>query len=308
MPCKAINQAVNQTFDAQTLANTPSLLYREDSETARILSSEGGFFPGIPLPYKEAKDELGILEFPDPKPTSFMMVEFFLRIVQQLTRVGPSRLGDISEGKRTPATLGLATQQIGAELIDEFIDRLRIMSGRLMERAFVLYHLDDPRFFERLLGPEDGQLVVKVIETSLANKQSLGEAINIKLSASSATRSVELERQNAMATAQLTLGWYRQVLEMVMLFSQVADPAVRQIMLTILQASETQMRRLVELADQADPETIVPAMSAILAQTPAPSMPTSGPGANESGMMMQLMQQLGGGGRQGGAGGGAPQA
>jgi len=271
-PCKAINMAVNQTFDSQTLANTPSLLYPEDSTIATTLAASGGFFPGIPLPYKEAKDEVGILEFPSPSDTSFKMIGFFQQIVERLTRIGPSRLGEVSEGRRTPATLGLSTQQLGAELLDELIDRSRDTVGQVIDRAFVLQWQEDPGWFERVLGMEKGSIVRSVIEKSVREGRTLGEAIRVRLTASSSVRSVELERQNALSTAQLTMGWYAQVIQLVQMFATVPDPTVRNILLTILKSSEEQMRRLVELANQPDARVIIPDLAEQLAGLPAPPM------------------------------------
>lgn len=327
-PCKAINMAVNQTFDSQTLANTPSLIYPENSETAEIVSNNGGFFPGIPLSYKEQKNEIGILEFPPPSSTAFQMISFFQTIVERLTRIGPTRLGEVSEGRRTPATLGMATQQLGAELLDELIDRARDTTGRIVSRAMVLVWLDDPNYYESILGPERGVLVSTVIRNSVENSRALDELIRIRLTASSSTRSVELDRQNALATTQMTMGWYQQVLQLVQMYAQVPDPTVRQIMLSILQASEEQMKRLVELANQPDAATLIPQVAELLSQLPMPQPPplvqgiggpsgppgasvtngqppqAAGPGAGVPGAggLEQLAALLGGGG-----GGSAPQ-
>jgi hypothetical protein len=271
--CKAINQAVNQTFDAQTLANTPSLLYPEDSPIAQLLSREGGFFPGMPLPYKEAKNEVSILEFPAPSATSFQMVAFFLQQIERITRIGPSRLGEVGVGKRTPATLGLATQQIGGELIDEYIDRVRGTLGRVLCRVFELHYIEDRGFFPRLIGETKGELINRVIQHSLENKTSLNDTLRIQLVASSATRSVELEKQNAMATAQLTFGWFEKVTQILLLYAQTTDEASRQVLLKMVEASIEQLRRMVELSDTADPEKIVPDLAELIAQVPPPPPP-----------------------------------
>jgi len=281
-PCKGINTAVNQTFDSQTLANAPSLLYPEDSEAAAILSD--GFFPGMPIPYKESKDEIDILKFPDPSATSFQLVGFFMNVVERLTRVGPARLGEVSEGRRVPASLGLANQQIGAELIDELIDRFRETLGRLVSRSIGLFAESDPDIFERLMGEEKGKLLLKIMQASKDNRRSSLEVLKLRLSASSATRSVELERQNALAVAQFLFGWYQQAIQLVSLFLQPETPAVaRQILLDVLKSAQEQMQRIVRLADQPDFKTLVPDMvgrlEALLQQTPGggPGTPPSGP-------------------------------
>lgn len=274
-PTRAINTAVNQTFDSQTLANAPSILFPENSEAANILRD--GYFPGVGLPYKENKDELGVLKFPDPSAISFTMIQFFMSIMEKLSRVGPGRLGDVSAGKRVPASLGLASQQIGAETIDELIDRLRETAGRTMSRSFMLYLEDDPEIFVDRLGDEAGGLLRQVLEHSRETRRAVTELIRIRLTASSATRSIELERQNALATAQFLFGWFRQSIELVSLFLQPTTPeAGRAILLDVIKAAQEQMRRVIELSGQVDPETLVPDLAKRLEDTLASSAPPGG--------------------------------
>jgi hypothetical protein len=267
---KAINQAVNSTFNAQTLANTPSLLYPEDSPNAEILSANAGYFPGIPLTVRESKDELGILEFPSPTNTVFTMVGYLQQRLDFLTRVTPGRLGDVGEGKRTPASLGLGIQQLGARLTDEITDRIRATLGRLVSRAIVLYHLEDPNFFLRLLGETRGSLIVTVIEKSLDENVALNEIIKVRLTASSALNSRELERQNALAVSQLVFQWYTQVVQLIQLFAGVQDPAIRQMLTMIVAASQNQVKRIVELSDEPDSEELVPDLASLLMQVSQP--------------------------------------
>lgn len=307
-PCRGINTAVNQTFDAQTLANAPCILYPEGSAAADILRD--GFAPGLPIPYKENIKEIDVLKFPDPSATSFQMVQFFLQIVERLTRVGPNRLGEISAGRRTPASLGLASQQLGAELIDEMIDRLRDTLGRLWARAFILYLDEDPTIFTRLLGDEDGVLLRQIVERSRNERQNVQEALHIRLYASSATRSQELERQNAIAVTQLTSGWFRQVIELVQLYLQPgAPPQARDVLLDVLKSSQEQMRRIVALSNQPDAANLIPDVAERLESIPpssplptAPGGPPPPPGASVgagagggiSPDVLHMAEQLGG--------------
>jgi len=287
-PVRAINTAVNQTFDAQTLANAPCLLYPEDGMAAEVLAN--GFTPGTPVPYKEEKDEIGVLKFPDPSATSFETVAFFKGIIEELTRIGPNRLGEVSEGRRTPATLGLATQQLGAELIDELIDRIRDTIGRVMSRVFVLYYESDRGIFQRVLGLARGTLLETIIGKSVREQRSLSEAIRIRLFASSATRSVELDKQNAVAVSQAAQGWRREIVEYAQLFLQAGalpnGAAAQGLLLDLVRSSEEQMRRLVEMSNQPDAKTIIPEISkrlAALAAPPPAAMPGIPPGAAAGG-------------------------
>jgi len=281
-PVQAINTAVNQTFDSQTLANAPVILYPEDSSAGSVLAD--GFAPGLALPYKESKDEIAVLKIPDPSDTSFTMIAFFQSIIERLTRIGASRLGDVQSTKRTPATLGLQVAQVGGELIDELIDRLRNTVGRLMSRAFLLYYQHDPGVFIRILGQERGTLLRTIVEKSYNERANLHELLRLKLTASSSTRSVELERQNAMAVAQMLFAWYEKAVALVQLYIQSqADPMVaataKEILLSILKAAQEQMKRIVEMANTPDAASLVPDIAAMLEKTPpmpAPVPPEGG--------------------------------
>jgi hypothetical protein len=285
-PCRAINTAVNQTFDAQTLANAPSLKYPEESALAELLTREGGFYPGIGLPYKENPDEIGVLEFPKPDASSFIVVNFFQTIIAHLTRIGPQRLGEVSEGRRVPASLGMASQQIGGELIDEMIDRFRDSAGRVMSRYLMLLYVDQPNIFETILGTDRGNLVRDLIKKSFDARTSLDEMVRIRLSASSGTRSVELERQTALANAQVMRTWFQDVVQLVNLYSQTPEGPGRKVLSDILKASEAQMRRLIELSNEPDIDLMVPSISKDLESIPPPQPPQQqmGPEGMPAGM------------------------
>jgi hypothetical protein len=287
---------VNQTFDSQTLANAPCLIYPEESAVAEMMAGSAGFYPGMGLPYKESKEEYGILQFPKPEASSFLVVNFFQQIIERLTRIGPSRMGDVSEGRRVPATLGLSSQQIGGELIDEFIDRERDTWGRVLGRYFALIYTDQPAIFRSILGVEDGQLVEDIVRASIDGQRTLEETIRIRLSASSGTRSVELDRQNALANVQAMMTWYEKAIELVTLYTQAPEGPGRAILLNIMQSSEEQMRRLVEMSQQPDAGLIVPFISKDMEQIPPPPPPAppTGPPGAPPGAPMPGMEEMGG--------------
>ncbi len=308
-PVRGINAAVNQTFDSQTLANAPSVLYPEDSPAGEVLS--GGFFPGLPIPYKERPDEIAILKFPDPSATSFQLVSFFLNVIERLTRTGPSATGDVGASKRVPASLGLAIGQAGRELTDELLDRLRVTIGRLWSRSIMLYAEEDPDLFVKLLGPEKGELLLEAVRSIIGLRTTVFDTMHLTLTASSASRSVEMERQNAMATLQLTMGWEREVIQLMTLYFQALQQpepiasTASGVLLDILKASQLQVRRLVELSNQPDAQNIVPDIAARLEEVrammnpsspggasvpPAGASPTSSPGGGEPGGTFDLSQ------------------
>jgi hypothetical protein len=275
-PCQGIDTAINQTFDSQTLANAPCIRFPEDSPMRGAMSD--GFFPGMPMPYKDKADEISLLEFPAPSGTSFQMVSFLLNIVERLTRIGPPRLGDVSQAQRTPASLGLSMQQLGAELIDEFIDRGREIIGRLYTRALRLYYIDDPDVFVRTVG-EDGRLIRTIIEASLGNGKPITEMLSVTLYASSANRNREMERQLTFTAAQTTMGWYKDVIQLVNLIVQTrGNDEVQKVLLAILRGSQTWIERLAELTDQPDANILVPDLVSLL--TPqAGAAPAGFPGS-----------------------------
>lgn len=285
-PCRGINASVNQTFDAQTLANAPSVLYPEGGSAATVLAN--GFFPGLPIPYKESSDEISILKFPEPSAVSWQMVQFFLSIVERLTRTGPGQTGEVEAGRRSSASLGLAIAQAGRELTDELIDRIRDTLGRLTSRAIHIYADDEPDMFARLLGPDDGALLLEAIRAAKAARKTVFDVFKLRLTASSGTRSVELERQAAMATLQMTMQWEKEMIGLAQLFLQIpqaglppeAAAAAQGILIDVATASQLQVRRLVELSNQPDVQNIVPDIAARLASLAlAPPAPQAAPAA-----------------------------
>jgi hypothetical protein len=265
-PIRAINTSINQAFDSQTLANSPSVRYPEESPTAEAMAS--GFFPGIPLPYKESADEVSLLEFPQPSAVTFQMVGFFTNILDRLTRVGPPRLGDVSQAQRTPATLGLSMQQLGAEVIDEFIDRSREILGTMMGRTLRLQYLEDPSIFERTIG-EEGRLVRAVVERSVQSGKPLGELLRIRLFATSASRNKEMEKQNRFAMVQMALGWYEKAVNVVGLIMQPGiPPQAREVLMAVLKGSQVLVGQVADLLEQPDIEVVVPDLVSMLGPAP----------------------------------------
>lgn len=304
---RGINTSINQTFDAQTLANCPSIQFPEGSTAADKLA--GGFAPGMQIPNDSGEPSaISVLKFPDPGSVSFQIIEIFLTMFSQLTRVGPGQLGDVSQGRRTPATLGLAMQQVGAELRDELIDRMRLTFGRVMSKALMLQYEDAPEVIDQILDPDGAALVKRVLQRSHDDRRALSELVRIRLAASSAVRSKELERQNALAIFQTSLGWSQQVFALMQaIFSPqfaALPPQAKQVVLQLLGSSEKQLRRLLELSEIPDANALVPEVAEQLAQPvmqmqpppPEMMMPQGTGGAPPGGAMNMNM----GGGQQNG--------
>jgi len=306
-PCvsciRGINTGINQAFDSQTLANSPCIVTMEESEAATDLHE--GFVPGTHLTAKESTDEVKVLKFPDPSTATFTLVNFFMTIIQQLTRINPSSTGDVSESKRTPATLGLAIQQQGSQLTNEYIDRLRDTAGRIMSRAFVLYYLDDPNIFERLLG-EPGKLLASVVKKSIEERRSMTELIRIRLSASSASKSIELERQSLLAATQAILMQFQPMMQLAQTALQPPPgvppmtPAMEKIVVSILNSAQILLRRNIDLSDLPDAEAIVPDIAGMVEEglkqgvQPQPLPPQPGQPGQEGGVPPELQAALGG--------------
>lgn len=267
---RGINTSINQTFDAQTLANCPSIQYPEGSSTAEKL--EGGFVPGLQLPNDSGNPaSIEVLKFPDAGSVSFQIIDLFMTLFGQLTRVGPGQMGDVSQGRRTPATLGLAMQQVGAELRDELIDRIRLTFGRIMSKALMLQYQDAPEVIDEILDPDGAALVKRVLQRSVEMKRSLNKLIHIRLAASSAVRSKELERQNALAIFQTSLGWSQQIFMLMQTiftpqFAALPPPA-KKVVLDLIGSSEKQLRRLLELSEIPDSHTLIPEVAESLSES-----------------------------------------
>ena len=230
---------------------------------------------------------------------------FFLNIVERLSRVGPPRLGDVSQAQRTPATLGLSMQQLGAEVIDEFIDRSSDILGNYMGRTLRLDYLDDPEVFERTIG-ESGRLVRAVVERSVQAERPVGELLKIRLFVTSASRNKELEKQNRFAMTQLAFTWYEKATQTAIALSQPdIPPLAREVLMAVLKGSRELVAGLAELLEQPDIEVVVPdLMSLMQDQVGLGGQQQVSPEQ----MLQAITQQAGAGGAGAGEAGAVPDA
>lgn len=248
-----VNAISNQTINSTMIRDNPGIIVPAGSMAADKL--EAGWHPGIII--QESKmGEVRTFEFAQTGNTqvSLALMDRLFQIAFQVSHLGPSQFGDVSESRRSPASLGLSIIQQGAELIDKIINRFRISVGRILLQAFAIYWQTNPGKIRQTVGEEDFILIEKLMT-------SVGvDNLRVTLAVTSATHSKELDRQNYLATIQTVMNYSRQVLELVRAMEGGMDPKTGQpippsptfnaVAMDILRTSHTLMTRWIESSPQ----------------------------------------------------------
>lgn len=251
----------NQTIDAQHIANANCVTTPADSEAEIVM--EDGVEPGLVIPVASKEEQEMIREFSIGNPgavVSFQLLEVFRAFIERLGHVADPQLGRIESGKRTPAATVLSLLQEGTRLIDEVIARMRPVAGRIMLRLIELYNQRDPQIFQRVLGNQDGDLIIK----AFADQREVSDFIKISLNAQSAAHSKQIEQQNLMAFSQFVTGYARQLMELATPFVQPGMPDEwRRIAIEIVKAIEKTLMKLAITFQQDEPMKQIPQVAAL---------------------------------------------
>lgn len=236
-----------------------------------------------------------------------------MQFSEMRTGVSEIRQGDISGlPSRTPATTMLALLQEGNKRFDMILSGFRDVHSEMgMEvlQNLVQYTKDDPlrweSFFMQSLGPEDGMMMMNVLNMSMA---SIEESFGVSVTATAAQTNKEVEKQSFMGLLQIVGQIYAQLTQTAMLMVQVPHPLVQQTAASSYVAGVELLKRLLERFDIQNPSEYIPNLM-VLQQMGAL-------GAGSMGQQMMAQQMGMGGGAQmgpqqlgilGGAGGIPPQ-
>src|SRR5574343_138586 len=164
-------------------------------------------------------------------------------------------------GNRTPGITAISMlQQINRRFTPAFDSMRLALAGairqciyRYQERVLagnkkVMTHIAE------VLGTEDGMRVVRLLRD-----QSFDEAVTLELTAVSATINKETERQNSLLLVQTLSQYYQQVMQLVMISSNVQVPnEVRQVASKSAKAAGELIERTIRTFDQVrDPEAFI---------------------------------------------------
>jgi len=206
--CAGVNAVANQTIDAQSIRNCPTLIVPEVSESQEDL--EQGWHPGLILT-ERGPGEIHTLEFGQTGNTVVSMSIFsqLIDVYFRISHLGASQFGDVATAQRTPADLGQSIMQEGAQLLDKIISRTRSSMVSIIRKVLMIYWQTQPGKFAAVVGADDFVKIQRLINT-------LGwDGLSLNLNVSSAAHSRELDRQNFAGLPQFVFNYARMVLELV---------------------------------------------------------------------------------------------
>lgn len=258
-----VNAVANQTIDAQTVRNVPSLIVPEDSDAEALLRDQG-WSPGQVLS-ERSSGEIRVIEFAASGNTLVSMNIFdrLIDVAHRISHLGQAQFGDVSVAQRSPTDLGLSILAEGAQSLDKIINRSRVTVSRILHKLIAITYQTQPGKLVEVLGRDDARLVENLFDTVGINK------LRVSVNVTSAAHSRELDRRNYAGLIQFVGVYHRQIMELVNLISGSVDPKTglplppnpqtQAVGLKTIRAAQELMRRFVEShPDFLDATPIIP--------------------------------------------------
>lgn len=212
-----VNAVANQTIDAQTVRNCPTLVMPE-GEQADLVRDQG-WSPGQ-IYTERSPNEIRTLEFSGSNNTvvSLSIFDRLVDVAHRVAHLGPAQFGDIASAQRIPADVGQSIMSEGNLLLDKVIARARIVGSNVLWKAVSLTWQTQRSKFASVLGAEDARKVETLFNTVGLDR------LRVSLNVTSAAHSQELERQNFASMLQVVSNYGRQVFELLNLIQGGTDP------------------------------------------------------------------------------------
>lgn len=251
-------------------------------------------WPNKQIPCKDPQSDIQAIQMSEVYPSSFQLMGMLSQFAERRVGVNETSMPRGGQmGSRTPGITAITMmQQVNKRFVPAFDGMRNAVAGALKQCVY--------RYQERLLagdveaethilmvlGPEDGQLVV-----NLLNDQSFDEHITIELTASSSMVNRESDRQNAIMLVNLLSQYYQRTLELVGVASNPQTPeAIREVAKKIAESSSEIIDRTIRTFDTVrDPGTFIIEIEGELDKVISPQ-----------GGIQGLLAMLTGGGEQGG--------
>ncbi len=251
------NTVVNQTTDAQTIANAHGFLYKADSAAAEFIA-QSGVFPAVKIPFTDTKDEFSTFQLGSGNTaTSIQLLNFFLQMAEMIAKIGPSQLGNVSSGSRVAASVGLGVMQEGNQMIDAASSRLRDTIDRCGLRTLMLYANHDPEVFDAALPKDRATALLAAIRDPAAN---FPMRVRVKVSLASAASNREKDKQDLVVLANFLFTVFNSVTEKAPFITSPQLPIeAKQIIAYTYKGMAEVARRLIGMFDQfKDPNAALP--------------------------------------------------
>lgn len=255
---ETLTEAYNYHLLNSLLANSRVWVGREGHipETMQIWPSKVVLVP-------EPDRDLKALQMADTNPSLIYLQQFLIQLSDN--RVGTNAMSQPKPsqimGSRTPGITALSLlQQVNRRFTPAF-DGMRLASAGALKQCIYRYQerilagdAEVGAHIMRMLGPEDGNLVV-----NLLRDKNFDENISIELTASSASVNREADRQNAMMLVNILSQYYQRTLELVAIASNPQTPEpVRDVARKIASSAGEIIDRTIRTFDQVrDPATFI---------------------------------------------------
>jgi hypothetical protein len=252
------NTVVNQTTDAQTIANAYGFLYKADSPAAEFIA-QSGIFPAVKIPVQDdVTKEFSTFQLGTGNTaTSIQLLNFFLQMAEMIAKIGPSQLGNVSSGSRVAASVGLGVMQEGNQMIDSVIARLRDTIDRCGLRTIMLYANHDPDVFDAALPKERATALLSAIRDPSAN---FPLRVKVHVSVASAASNREKDKQDLVVLANFLFTVFNSIIEKAPFITSPELPIeAKQIVAYVYKGMSEVARRLISMFDQfKDPDAALP--------------------------------------------------
>jgi hypothetical protein len=218
---------------------------------------------------------------------------------ERLTGVNDAAMGQMSP-KRAPATSTMALLEQANKGTDYIIRGMGKNQRKMWRQCQALYvqYFTDIEAMQRVLGPEKGSLLFQVWKTLTPKDVRDNLAVDAKVATSNLN--TQTRRQEAVALFGQTQMAYQTITQTAFALAQVADPALRQLLVFQLQGFNQALGRIYDTFEIKDQKFINPDFLEILqnvqlgSPVPQDAQGTQGPG-NQVASAVQLFGEVGAG-------------
>lgn len=206
---KEISAMHNQRLDAGTVANAKAFVRKPDGSTP----SELQIRPGGTIPADNPKEDIVPLDLGSKYDSTITDEEHTIKLLQQRLGLQDYMSADSMQGATSTNMLALLAE--GKRRQDMFIDDVRVFMSSLMTKALLLYqkYSTGGQKAYMALGDKEGEAVQQVMSFP---PEWLISGIAIDVTATTATSSRELDRQNKLSLFGMMTQYYGQLTQYLM--------------------------------------------------------------------------------------------
>lgn len=258
-----------QRIDSGTVRNVPVFKYRKGSG----IPNEISIYPGRAIAMENPEADLLPLIMGAGADTSSVDEQFLLEYAHQRSSISDYQRG----GAGTPAiSYSTATTTVemlrqGRLRLDQVLREINQALGNTGQGVLELYQQFDQGGKPYLLmGPQDGQVVQAVLSFPL---DLIRNGISVKVTATNAQLNKETQVRTTQIIYGLVMQFYQQVLQaMQIAFNPQLPPPMQSAAMHLIVGGATLARRMLDIYEIQDRDTIIPDIGALLGQPANPAL------------------------------------